>query len=201
MYKHFFKHILDFLAAFIGLSLLSPLFIAITIILFFSNNGKPFFVQPRPGKNGKTFNILKFKTMNDKKDATGELLPDFERMTVIGKFVREKSLDEIPQLLNVLIGQMSLIGPRPLLVSYLPLYNKEQARRHNVKPGITGWAQVNGRNAISWKQKFEFDVWYVDNISFLTDIKILNKTISKVFKSEGISASEEVTMEMFTGTD
>ncbi|RKR07180.1 lipopolysaccharide/colanic/teichoic acid biosynthesis glycosyltransferase [Maribacter vaceletii] len=201
MYKYFFKQILDFLIAFIALSLLSPLFITITIILFFSNNGKPFFVQSRPGKNGKKFNILKFKTMNDKKDIHDKLLPDFQRMTVIGKFVREKSLDEIPQLLNVLMGQMSLIGPRPLLVSYLPLYNKEQARRHNVKPGITGWAQVNGRNAISWKKKFEFDVWYVDNISFLTDIKILSKTFGKVFKSEGISASEEVTMEMFTGTD
>ena len=201
MYKHFFKYILDFLAAFIGLSLASPFFIIITIILFISNKGKPFFVQARPGKNGKIFNILKFKTMNDKKDANGDLLPDFKRMTVIGKFVREKSLDEIPQLLNVLKGDMSLIGPRPLLVSYLPLYNKEQARRHDVKPGITGWAQVNGRNAISWKQKFEYDIWYVDNISFFTDIKILCKTIGKVFKSEGVSASEEVTMEMFTGTD
>lgn len=201
MYKHFFKHILDFLVAFIGLTLVSPIFITITIILFFSNNGKPFFIQSRPGKNGKIFNILKFKTMNDKKDANGQLLPDFKRMTTIGKFVREKSLDEIPQLLNVIKGDMSLIGPRPLLVSYLPLYNKEQARRHDVKPGITGWAQVNGRNAISWKQKFEFDVWYVDNISFLTDLKIIIKTISKVFKSEGISASEQVTMEMFTGTD
>ena len=175
--------------------------LTITIILFISNKGKPFFVQPRPGKNGKIFNILKFKTMNDKKDENGELLPDYKRMTVIGKFVREKSLDEIPQLLNVLKGDMSLIGPRPLLVSYLPLYNKEQARRHDVKPGITGWAQVNGRNAISWKQKFEYDIWYVDNISLITDIKILSKTIGKVFKSEGVSASEEVTMEMFTGTD
>ena len=200
MYTSVIKNILDFITALIALFILSPFFIAIVLILFFSNNGKPFFVQKRPGKNEHIFKILKFKTMNDKKGPDGQLLSDHERMTKIGKFIRKTSLDEIPQLLNVIKGDMSIVGPRPLLVSYLPLYNKEQAKRHNVKPGITGWAQINGRNAISWEDKFKYDVWYVKNISFTTDVKILWKTFGKVFKSEGVSASEEVTMELFRGS-
>ena len=184
----------------IGFILLFPFFMTICIILFFSNDGQPFFFQARPGKNGKIFKIVKFKTMNDKKDSDGNLLPDYQRITKTGNFIRKNSLDEIPQLLNVIKGDMSIVGPRPLLISYLPLYNKVQARRHDVKPGITGWAQVNGRNAISWEQKFEYDVWYVDNLSFKTDVTIILMTISKVFKREGISASENVTMEMFKGT-
>lgn len=200
MYTSVIKNILDFITALIALFILSPFFIAIVLILFFSNNGKPFFVQKRPGKNEQIFKILKFKTMNDKKGPDGQLLSDHERMTKIGKFIRKTSLDEIPQLLNVIKGDMSIVGPRPLLVSYLPLYNKEQAKRHNVKPGITGWAQINGRNAISWEDKFKYDVWYVKNISFTTDVKILWKTFGKVFKSEGVSASEEVTMELFRGS-
>ena len=199
MYRHI-KHIMDFISALIALLLLSPIFLIISIVLLFSNKGKPFFVQKRPGKNGRIFSIIKFKTMNDKKDASGNLLPDYQRITSFGNFIREKSLDEIPQLLNVLKGDMSIVGPRPLLVSYLPLYSKEEAKRHLVKPGITGWAQVNGRNTISWKQKFEYDVWYVNQIGFWTDLKILFKTVGKVFNSEGVSASEEVTMELFTGT-
>ncbi|SDL39883.1 sugar transferase [Kriegella aquimaris] len=200
MYKNVIKNILDLLTALIALVALSPLFIGIVVILGISNNGKPFFVQKRPGKNGRIFKILKFKTMNDKKGPDGQLLSDHERMTKIGKFIRKTSLDEIPQLLNVIRGDMSIVGPRPLLVSYLPLYNEEQARRHDVKPGITGWAQINGRNAISWEDKFKYDVWYVRNISFLTDLKILWKTVGKVFNSEGVSASEEVTMELFRGS-
>ena len=200
MYKNGIKNILDLLTALIALVALSPLFIGIVVILGISNNGKPFFVQKRPGKNGRLFKILKFKTMNDKKGPDGQLLSDHERMTKIGKFIRKTSLDEIPQLLNVIRGDMSIVGPRPLLVSYLPLYNEEQARRHDVKPGITGWAQINGRNAISWEDKFKYDVWYVRNISFLTDLKILWKTVGKVFNSEGVSASEEVTMELFRGS-
>jgi len=201
MYRNGLKIFGDLFVALIGFMLLSPIFIVITIILWFTNNGEPFFIQKRPGKNERIFKILKFKTMNEKKDADGNLLSDHERMTKVGKFIRNSSLDEIPQLINVLKGDMSMIGPRPLLVSYLPLYNEEEAKRHLVKPGITGWAQVNGRNAISWKQKFEYDIWYVENLSFLVDLKILWKTVLKVFKSEGISASEDVTMEMFTGTD
>ncbi len=200
LYTHYLKPLADFIAAFIGVSLLSPLILGITLILFFSNRGKPFFFQQRPGKNGKIFTIVKFKTMNDKKDANGQLLPDVERITGIGKFIRSSSLDEIMQLFNVLIGDMSLIGPRPLLVAYLPLYNHEQARRHLVKPGITGWAQVNGRNAISWEQKFELDVWYVDHLSGRLDLEILWKTVQKVFNREGVSASVSDTMPMFTGT-
>jgi len=171
------------------------------LFLFFANQGQPFFFQARPGKNGKIFRIIKFKTMNDKKDLQGNLLSDAERLTIIGKFVRKTSLDEIPQLLNVIKGDMSLIGPRPLLVSYLPLYDEKQKRRHDVRPGITGWAQVNGRNAISWQQKFEYDVWYVENISLRLDIKILFMTILKVFKSEGINAGTSATMEIFTGNN
>lgn len=201
MYKHLFKRIIDFLAAFFGLLLLSPIFIVVTIGLFVANQGKPFFFQPRPGKGGRIFKIVKFKTMNDKKDANGNLLSDAERLTAIGSFVRKTSLDEIPQLVNVLKGDMSLIGPRPLLIQYLPLYNEHQARRHEVRPGITGWAQVNGRNAISWKQKFDYDVWYVDNISFRLDVKIFFLTIKKVFVREGISAEGQATMEPFRGNE
>ena len=199
MYKNYFKRLFDFTAALVGLLLLSPLFILVTIGLFFANHGKPFFFQIRPGKDEKLFRIVKFKTMNDKKDANGNLLSDAERLTPIGAFVRKTSLDEIPQLLNVLKGDMSLIGPRPLLPEYLPLYNEFQKRRHEVRPGITGWAQVNGRNAISWEQKFAYDVWYVNNISLLLDIKILFLTIKKVFVSEGISQEGQATAEAFKG--
>lgn len=199
MYKHFIKPFFDCLSAAIGLVLLSPLFILVTLFLAFANDGKPFFFQLRPGKNGKIFKIVKFKTMNDKKDANGKLLPDAERLTKIGAFVRRTSLDEIPQLINVVRGDMSIIGPRPLLTHYLHLYNDFQNRRHEVKPGITGWAQVNGRNAISWDQKFTYDVWYVDNISFTLDVKILLKTVIKVIKSDGINAADAATIEPFDG--
>lgn len=199
MYKHFIKPFFDCLSAAIGLVLLSPLFIVVTIFLAIANHGKPFFFQLRPGKNGKIFKIVKFKTMNDKKDAYGKLLPDAERLTKIGAFVRRTSLDEIPQLINVVKGDMSIIGPRPLLTHYLHLYNDFQNRRHEVKPGITGWAQVNGRNAISWDQKFAYDVWYVDNISFTLDVKILLKTVIKVIKSDGINAADVATIEPFDG--
>lgn len=199
MYKYFFKRVLDFFAALIGFILLSPVFIIVMIGLFFANNGKPFFFQTRPGKNERLFNIIKFKTMNDKKDTLDQLLPDSERLTKIGAFVRKTSLDEIPQLINVIKGDMSLIGPRPLLIQYLSLYNETQKQRHNIRPGITGWAQVNGRNAISWEQKFIFDVWYVENLNFLLDVKILFLTIKKVMVSEGISEEGEVTMTAFKG--
>lgn len=199
MYSTFFKHIIDFVVALIGLIILSPLFLIITIALFFCNNGKPFFFQTRPGKNAKLFRIIKFKTMNDKTDSDGNLLPDHLRLTKIGEFVRKTSLDEMPQLLNVIIGDMSLIGPRPLLPEYLALYNKEQYRRNEVRPGITGWAQVNGRNAISWQEKFKLDVWYVENINFKVDLKVLILTFQKVFKREGISPADSVTMERFNG--
>jgi len=192
--------LIDFIAAFAAFIILSPLFIIVTLLLFFANQGKPFFVQARPGKRGKVFRILKFKTMNDRKDEQGNLLPDSERLTLIGSIVRKTSLDEIPQLLNVLIGDMSLIGPRPLLVEYLPLYNETQRRRHEAKPGITGWAQVNGRNAISWEQKFDYDVYYVDNISFLLDVKIILLTLVNVFRGKGISQQGSATMEKFKGS-
>ncbi len=199
MYITVGKRVIDLTVALFGFVLLSPVFVLATILLFFANQGKPFFFQKRPGKKGEIFSIIKFKTMNDKKDAQGNLLSDAERMTAVGSFVRKTSIDEIPQLLNVIKGDMSLIGPRPLLVEYLPLYSKEQARRHNVRPGITGWAQVNGRNAISWSQKFAYDVWYVDHVSLGLDLKIALKTIQKVFKSEGISATGSVTIEKFKG--
>lgn len=201
MYKNYIKRIFDFLAAFIGLLLLSPIFILVTIGLFFANQGKPFFFQRRPGKNERIFSIVKFKTMNDKKATDGTLLSDAERLTPIGAFVRKTSLDEIPQLINVLKGDMSLIGPRPLLPQYLELYDEVQKRRHEVRPGITGWAQVNGRNAISWKRKFELDVYYVDNISFALDAKIFFLTIKKVFVREGISAEGQATAEAFNGSN
>lgn len=199
MYKSFFKRLLDFTAALIGFILLSPVFVLVMIGLFFANQGKPFFFQTRPGKNEHFFKIIKFKTMNDKKDSEGNLLPDAERLTSIGSFVRKTSLDEIPQLLNVLKGDMSLIGPRPLLVQYLPLYNPFQRQRHLVRPGITGWAQINGRNAISWAQKFEYDVWYVEHCSLFLDLKILFLTVKKVFVREGISQDGQATMEVFKG--
>lgn len=199
MYRRFVKPVLDFISALVGLLLLSPLILIITVVLAISNNGKPFFYQERPGKNGRIFTIVKFRTMNDKRDTAGKLLPDMDRITPVGAFIRNNSLDELLQLVNVLTGDMSLIGPRPLLTAYLPLYNAEQARRHEVKPGITGWAQVNGRNAISWPEKFALDVWYVNNISFVTDMKILILTVKKVFQQEGISASEKETMQRFMG--
>lgn len=201
MYKAVLKRFIDFVSALIGLLVLSPILLLVVLLLSLANKGKPFFFQLRPGKNGKIFKIVKFKTMTDERDGQGELLPDAERLTAIGSLVRKTSLDEIPQLINVLKGEMSLIGPRPLLVQYLPLYNQEQARRHEVRPGITGWAQVNGRNAISWKQKFEYDVWYVDHLSFRLDVKILFMTVKKVFIREGISAEGEATMEPFKGND
>lgn len=199
MYRNFFKRILDLIAAVLGLFVLSPIFIVVFIVLGISNQGKPFFVQKRPGKHGEIFKIIKFKTMNDKKDTQGNLLPDFDRITPFGGFVRKFSLDEIPQLINVFLGDMSLVGPRPLLVSYLPLYNEEQRKRHLVRPGITGLAQVNGRNAISWSEKFKYDVQYTETVSLPVDIKIILKTVKKVFISEGIVANDKVTMEKFKG--
>jgi|TARA_B110000967_G_scaffold156729_1_gene161779 undecaprenyl phosphate N,N'-diacetylbacillosamine 1-phosphate transferase len=199
MYSNYIKFILEFLFSLAGIVLISPILVVIILILAISNQGTPFFFQTRPGLNNKLFKVIKFKTMNDKKDENGKILPDSERLTAIGSFIRKASLDEFPQLLNVIKGDMSLVGPRPLLVEYLPLYSTEQALRHNVRPGITGWAQVNGRNAISWKEKFKLDVWYVRNQSFLLDFKILLLTIKKVFVSEGISSSDSVTMSKFKG--
>lgn len=199
MYKIYIKSITDFCISLLLLIVASPILILITLLLFFSNKGKPFFFQLRPGKNDKIFKIIKFKTMNDKKESEGNLLSDAKRLTKVGAFVRKTSLDEIPQLINVIKGDMSLIGPRPLLPEYLPLYNDFQKRRHEVKPGITGWAQVNGRNLISWQQKFEYDIWYVENISFLLDCKIVFLTIKKVFKREGISAENSISAEAFKG--
>jgi len=199
MYQIFFKRIADFLASLIALLLLSPFIIILIILLMFANNGKPFFFQKRPGKNEKIFTIIKFKTMNDKKDKDGVLLPAGQRVTKVGAFVRNTSLDELLQLINVLKGDMSIVGPRPLLIAYLPLYNKEQARRHLVKPGITGWAQVNGRNTLTMPEKFILDVWYVDHLSFSTDLKILLKTIEKVFKREDIDSSEYDSFKQWEG--
>jgi lipopolysaccharide/colanic/teichoic acid biosynthesis glycosyltransferase len=199
VYRNFFKRFLDLIVSLVAFSLLLPVFIIVTILLYIANQGRPFFVQPRPGKNGRIFSLVKFKTMNDRKDATGKLLSDAERLTPVGKFIRKTSLDEIPQLINVIKGEMSLIGPRPLLVEYLPLYNDTQKRRHEVRPGITGWAQVNGRNAIGWKEKFDLDVWYVDNMSFLLDFRIIINTLLKVVKSEGVSQQGHVTMTKFEG--
>lgn len=199
LYRNYFKRVIDFILALAGFIILLPFFIVATILLLFANNGKPFFFQRRPGKHGNIFLLMKFKTMNDAKDASGNLLPDERRLTPVGKFIRKTSLDEIPQLLNVIKGDMSLIGPRPLLVEYLPLYTAEQSRRHEVRPGITGWAQVNGRNAISWERKFELDVYYVDHMSLLLDLKIIILTIKKIFKSEGISQQGHATMPAFKG--
>ena len=202
MYKNCIKRILDFCIAFFALSLFWPILLVITIFLHFANKGAgAFFTQERPGKNAKIFRVIKYKTMTDECDSDGKLLPDAQRLTRIGKIVRSLSIDELPQLINVLKGDMSFVGPRPLLVKYLPLYSKEQMRRHDVRPGITGWAQVNGRNAITHTKKFEYDVWYVDNISFLLDIKILFLTIKKVFVREGISGEGIATAETFDGTN
>jgi len=200
MYLLFFKRLLDFWASLTALMMLFPLLLIITILLYFLNNGKVFFTQCRPGKNARIFKVFKFKTMNDKRAADGNLLSDKERLTRVGKFIRAASLDELPQLFNVLKGDMSLVGPRPLLVRYLPLYNATQARRHLVKPGITGWAQVNGRNALSWDEKFALDVWYVEHQNFLVDMKIIWLTIIRIIKREGINASNDTTMHPFTGS-
>ena len=201
MYIRFIKRLVDFFGALSAIILFSPLIVLLSFVLTFSNRGKPFFFQKRPGRHGKIFTIIKFKTMNNKKDKDGNLLPDLERITRIGRFIRNTSLDELLQLFNVLMGDMSIVGPRPLLTDYLPLYNQEQARRHEVKPGITGWAQVNGRNAITWEKKFEYDIWYVDHVSFLTDLKIIWKTVVKVFKREGITSESgnNRSMPIFTG--
>lgn len=202
MYKYFFKRLIDFIIVFCVLVVIWPILLIITLWLHFANKGAgAFFTQERPGKGGKIFKVIKFKTMTDERDADGNLLPDADRLTNVGRFVRSTSIDELPQLINVLKGDMALIGPRPLLVQYLPLYSKEQARRHDVRPGITGWAQVNGRNAISWTKKFELDVWYVDHCSFWLDVKILFLTIKKVFVREGISQEGQATMEFFTGNN
>ena len=196
-YKQFFKRFIDFLASFFGILLISPLLLVVILLLAIANRGKVFFTQERPGKDGKIFRVVKFKTMNDRKDESERLLPDHIRLTRVGRFIRSTSLDELPQLINVIKGDMSLVGPRPLLVSYLPLYNEFQARRHEVKPGITGWTQVNGRNRLSWDEKFNLDVWYVDNLSFALDLRIIWLTFVKVIKQEGINASEKTTMEPF----
>ena len=200
VYNLFFKRLFDILSSLCVLIIVSPLLLVIAIWLHFANKGAgAFFYQPRPGKGGHIFKIIKYRTMTDKRDVDGNLLSDEKRLTNVGNFVRSTSIDELPQLVNVLKGDMSLIGPRPLLVQYLPLYSKEQARRHEVKPGITGWAQVNGRNAISWQQKFDYDVYYVDNMNFLLDLKILFLTIKKVFVREGINSDTSATMEEFHG--
>ncbi|WP_296386900.1 sugar transferase [Winogradskyella sp.] len=200
MYRVIIKRLFDFLAAFVGLLLISPLFITLIIILYISNKGKPFYYQTRTGKKGRLFTIIKLKTMNDNVDSEGNLLPALERVTTTGDICRKYSLDEIPQLINILKGDMSLIGPRPLLPEYLEHYNDEQIKRHNVLPGITGWAQVNGRNTISWEKKFEYDVYYVKNQSFSLDLRIIFKTIDKVINRKDINNSETMDMPMFTGT-
>ena len=202
MYKNGIKRLIDFIIAFVGLALVCPILVFVTMYLYIANKGAgAFFIQDRPGRNGKLFRVIKFKTMTDARDADGNLLSDEERITKIGKFIRSTSIDELPQLINVLIGDMSLIGPRPLLPQYLPLYNDVQARRHEVRPGITGWAQINGRNAITWSKKFELDVWYVDNCSFSTDVKIIFMTIKKVLCREDINqqGGEWITMDPFNG--
>lgn len=200
MYRHCIKRFFDFCIAFVAIIVLSPILLFTTIFLHFANKGAgAFFTQERPGKNAKIFRVIKFKTMTDERDADGNLLPDAQRLTKVGRIVRSLSLDELPQLFNVLKGDMALIGPRPLLVKYLPLYTAEQMRRHEVRPGITGWAQVNGRNTISHTKKFEYDVWYVDHLTFALDCKILLLTIKKVFVREGISAEGEATAETFNG--
>lgn len=202
MYKHFFKRFFDFWIALIALICISPILLIVTIWLHFANKGAgAFFLQERPGKDAKIFKVIKFKTMTDERDAEGNLLPDEDRLTKVGKFVRSTSIDELPQLINVLKGDMALIGPRPLLVQYLPLYSKEQMRRHEVRPGISGWAQCHGRNAISWEQKFEYDVWYVDHVSFYTDLKVICITIMKVIKRADINEAGQATMEVFNGSN
>lgn len=200
MYRKYFKRLIDFFISLLALICLSPILLVVTIWLHFANKGAgAFFLQKRPGKDAKIFKIIKFKTMTDERDSDGKLLPDAQRLTKAGKFVRSTSIDELPQLVNVLKGDMALIGPRPLRTHYLPLYSKEQNRRHDVRPGITGWAQCNGRNAISWTEKFKLDVWYVDNCSFMLDLKILFLTIKKVFIREGISLEGQATTVPFDG--
>lgn len=202
MYRRFFKRFFDIIISFTALVCLSPILIVVTIWLHFANKGAgAFFLQERPGKNAKIFKIIKYKTMTDERDENGQLLPDAARLTKVGRFVRSTSIDELPQLINVLKGDMSLIGPRPLLIQYLPLYSPTQARRHEVRPGITGWAQCNGRNAISWQDKFALDVWYVDNVSLITDIKIIFITIKKVLVRSDISSATSATMEPFNGNN
>ncbi len=202
LYCRFFKRLIDVAVSCSGLLVLSPLLVVVTVWLHFANKGAgAFFFQERPGLHGRIFRVCKFKSMTDERDASGALLPDAQRLTRVGRFVRATSLDELPQLWNVLKGDMSLIGPRPLLVRYLTLYSPEQARRHEVRPGITGWAQVNGRNAISWQKKFELDVWYVDHCSFLTDCKVLAMTVRKVLRREGISSEGQATTEAFNGNN
>lgn len=200
MYVRFGKRLVDFIVSFFGLILLAPFLLALTLFMLLANRGNPFFKQVRPGLHEKLFTLVKFKTMNDRRDATGQLLPDAERLTPVGKFVRETSLDELPQLWNVLWGDMSLIGPRPLLVEYLSLYNPVQRLRHAVRPGITGWAQVNGRNALSWPDKFAHDVWYVEHLSLALDFKIVLLTLVKIVRREGISSATAATMEKFEGS-
>lgn len=200
MYRHFLKRLLDFVISLTALICLSPLLLLITFWLHLANKGAgAFFFQERPGYKGKVFSVVKFKTMTDERDENGELLPDDARLTKVGKFVRSTSIDELPQLWNVLRGDMALIGPRPLLVKYLPLYSAEQMRRHDVRPGITGWAQCHGRNELSWSKKFEYDVWYVDHLSFITDLKVIYYTIKTVLTREGISHEGMATMEEFNG--
>lgn len=202
MYKNCFKRVIDFVIVLTALLIIWPFLLIIYIWLTIANKGAgAFFFQERPGKGGKIFKVMKFKTMTDERDAEGKLLPDSDRLTKVGKFVRSTSIDELPQLINVLKGDMALIGPRPLLVQYLPLYSKEQARRHEVRPGITGWAQCHGRNAISWTKKFELDVWYVDHVSFITDIKVILITIKKVLMRADISQEGQATMELFNGSN
>ena len=202
MYKHFFKRLIDFTIALIALLCIGWFLIIIAIWLHFANKGAgALFYQERPGLHGKIFKVIKFKTMTDERDAEGNLLPDADRLTPVGKFVRSTSIDELPQLINVLKGDMALIGPRPLLVQYLPLYSKEQARRHEVRPGISGWAQCHGRNAISWTQKFEYDVWYVDHVSLWTDIKVIFITINNVLRRKDINSATSATMDFFNGNN
>ena len=200
MYKNYFKRILDFVTVSCILLIIWPILLLVAIWLHYANKGAgAFFFQERPGRNGKIFKVIKFKTMTDERGKDGKLLPDAKRLTKVGRFVRSTSIDELPQLFNVLKGDMSLVGPRPLLVKYLPLYSREQARRHEVRPGITGWAQCHGRNAISWTEKFKLDVWYVDHCTFVTDMKVILLTIKKVIAREGISSNSCETMELFTG--
>lgn len=201
MYARLFKRFLDLATAVAGIIILSPLLAITWVMLILQNRGPALFIQERPGLSAKPFRIVKFKTMNDKRDAAGNLLPDVQRITFVGKIIRKLSIDELPQLINVLKGEMSLVGPRPLLFKYLPLYSSEQSRRHDVRPGITGWAQVNGRNAISWQRRFELDVYYVDNVSFWFDCKIIFMTIVKVLKREGINQSKARPMQPFTGNN
>jgi len=202
MYKHGLKRLIDFSIALVAVIILAPIFLVVTIWLHLANKGAgAFFFQERPGLNGRIFKVMKYKTMTDERDFMGELLPDEQRLTKVGRFVRSTSLDELPQLFNVLKGDMALIGPRPLLPQYLPLYSKEQMRRHEVRPGITGWAQCHGRNTVSWSDKFKMDVWYVDHLSLLTDLKVIGLTLKTVFRREGISSESSATMEAFNGNN